>query len=85
MFDYLDSSDIVTNSNIKYFLKLKNQQYFNQTGHTLFAKLYKIIDKDCHDICFNVFDKLLEELSLLKFHFQYRTLRSFLPIVYQRH
>ena len=26
-----------------------------------------------------------EELSLLKFHFQYRTLRSFLPIVYQRH
>ena len=38
MFDYDDSSDIVTSSNKKYFVKLKNQQYFNQTGETLFAK-----------------------------------------------
>ena len=64
MFDCNVSS--VTSSNNEYLLKLKNQQYLNQTGQTLFAKLYNIIDKDCHhchDLCFNVIDKLLEEMN----------------------
>ena len=45
MFDYNYSCSAPINSTQKYFLKLKNQQYFNQTGETLFAKLYNIINK----------------------------------------
>ncbi|CAO1413317.1 unnamed protein product [Diamesa tonsa] len=46
-------------------MKLKNQQYFNQTGETLFAKLYKIIDKDSHDICLVIIDKLFREIGTI--------------------
>ena len=64
MFDYDDAAcDIVTNSSKKYFLKLKNQQYFNQTGETLFAKLYRVMDEDCHEICFKIIHELLKEVK----------------------
>lgn len=64
MFDHDDPCcDVVSNSNKKYFLKLKNQQYFNQTGETLFARLYNIINKYSYDICFNVMEKLLNEIG----------------------
>ena len=63
MFDYNGCHDVVTSSNKKYFLKLKSQQYFNQTGETLFAKLYRTIDQDSYDIFLNVIEKLLKEMK----------------------
>ena len=64
MFDYKDNScDIVKSSNRMYFLKLKSQQYFFQTGETLFARLYKTIDNDSHDVSLNVMGKLLKEMK----------------------
>ena len=45
-----------------YFLNLKNEQYFHQTGKTLFEKLYSMIEdeKQNQEICLQIIEKLLE-------------------------
>lgn len=63
VFDFKGESDVVTKANKKYFLKLKNEQYKSKTGESLFQKFYSIFDDKCDDICLNILDKLLQEMS----------------------
>lgn len=62
VFDFEGDSDSVTTVNKKYFLSLKNEQFFARTGESLFKKFYSIIDGECEDVCLNILEKLLQEM-----------------------
>lgn len=62
VFDHNAESETVTKSSKKYFLKIKNEQFKQKTGESLFQKFYKIIDEDSADIIIGILQKLLEEL-----------------------
>ena len=46
----------------EYYLDLKNEQYFNRTGKTLFEKLYSIIEdeKQNQEICLQIIKEILK-------------------------
>lgn len=62
VFDFDGESETVTKASKKYFLKLKNEQYKEKTGQSLFQKFYTIIDENCEKICFDIMEKLLVEM-----------------------
>lgn len=63
VFDFEQESESVSKTSKNYFLKLKNSQYTQKTGKSLFQKIYSIIDSECEDICYNIIKKLLDEMQ----------------------
>ncbi|KAL7033754.1 hypothetical protein ACKWTF_007711 [Chironomus riparius] len=63
VFDFEQESESVTKTSKNYFLKLKNSQYTQKTGKSVFQKIYSIIDSENEDICYNIIKKLLDEMQ----------------------
>ena len=63
VYDFNAKKDTTEYDYKKYFLNLKSQQYFSQTGQTIFRKLYSIIEyeKLYQDICIQIIEELLKE------------------------
>jgi hypothetical protein len=62
VFDFEKELESVAITSKNYFLKLKNSQYIQKTGKSVFQKIYSIIDPECEDICYDIIIKLLEEM-----------------------
>lgn len=62
VFDFEGESETVTKASKRYFLKLKNEQFTQKTGESLFQKFYSILDENCEEICFGIMEKLLKEM-----------------------
>lgn len=63
VFDFDGESETVTKASKKYFLMLKNEQFMERTGKTLFQYFYSIINAECDDIVFDIIEKLLREMK----------------------
>lgn len=63
VFDFDGESETVTKASKKYFLLLKNQQFVERTGKTLFQYFYSIINPECDDIIYAIIEKLLREMK----------------------
>lgn len=63
VFDFDEECDTVSHINKKYFLILKNKQYKEKTGQTLFQKFYSVQDQQNKPICLSIMEKLLKEMK----------------------
>ncbi|KAG5680224.1 hypothetical protein PVAND_009747 [Polypedilum vanderplanki] len=65
VFDFEHESETVAKLGKNYFLKLKNMQYIQKTGESLFQKFYSIIDEECEDIIYDIMNKLFKEMRYI--------------------
>ncbi|CAO1428845.1 unnamed protein product [Diamesa serratosioi] len=67
VYDFNTPNEVGSKNEKKYFLNLKNQQYIEKTGKTLFLELYFIIEveKKNQQICIQIIEELLKSRSEL--------------------
>ena len=75
VYDFNTPKKVRENHYKKYFLNLKSQQYFSQTGQTIFRKLYSIIEyeKLYQDICIQIIEELLKAKEYLIYDIETET------------
>lgn len=66
VFDFEQESDAVTKNSKNCFLKLKNSQFIEKVGKSIFQKIYSIIDSECEEICYDILKKLLKEREFIE-------------------
>ncbi|XP_070504577.1 uncharacterized protein [Chironomus tepperi] len=65
VFDFEQESESILKTSKNYFLKLKNSQYNQKTGKSLFQKIYSTIDSESENICYDIIKKLLKEMQII--------------------
>ena len=63
VYNFNSPNKVRSNNNTNYFLNLKNEQYIDRTGKSLFEKLYSIIkdEQKNQEICIQIIEELLKE------------------------